>query len=108
MVEVGLPWMVASGCRIARFKIFLSLLLEHFQFFYRRNFVLWRRMEIPHGHLDVCVAGEFTEGGKINAGHGHTSQSSVTKIVETEVGRNSCSEHGGLVSFTHASDRLLA
>ena len=44
--------------------------LEHLQ---RSPSVLRRGMEVVHGHLDVCVAGEFTEGGKINTGHGHRS-----------------------------------
>ena len=38
-------------------------------------------MDISHGHLDVGVAGEFTERRQINASHRHAGEGSVAQVV---------------------------
>ena len=72
--------------------------LHHHVFLMRRG---W--MQVAHGHVDVRMPGEFSESGKINAGHGHAGEGRVAQVVETEVWLNSRPPKGSLMSFAGAA-----
>lgn len=62
------------------------------------------RVGISRRHLNIGVAGEFARGWKIYAGHRHTRQGGVAKVVKAEGVFNPRSAQGANMRFADAAN----
>jgi hypothetical protein len=85
-----------------------SFSAELFKFLHRSPFLLSRRVNVSHGHLNARIPEDRGQGGKAHVRSRRPRRERVPQVVQSKVALDTCTSGSCPVCFLHATDRCLS